>query len=117
MKQLKSRWPAVYVRVPPELHARIEAEAEDRVLPVGEIVRERLARAYGQKAPSGHLRQDAARDPLGEQLVLRGRLDLCHGHFPFSAPTGGQNLVRWWKHSNAASRSPNAATSERFTAR
>jgi hypothetical protein len=27
MKQLKSRWPAVYVRVPPELHARIEAEA------------------------------------------------------------------------------------------
>jgi hypothetical protein len=49
MKQLKSRWPAVYVRVPPELHARIEAEAEVRVLPVGEIVRERLARAYDRE--------------------------------------------------------------------
>jgi hypothetical protein len=49
MKQLKSRWPAVYVRVPPELHARLEAEV--RVLPVGEIVRERLARAY-DKEPS-----------------------------------------------------------------
>jgi len=51
MKQLKSRWPAVYVRVPPELHARIEAEAEAevRVLPVGEIVRERLARAYDRE--------------------------------------------------------------------
>ena len=56
MKQLKSRWPAVYVRVNPELYARLEAEAEVRVLPVGEIVRERLARAYGQapsQAPSG----------------------------------------------------------------
>jgi hypothetical protein len=73
----------------------------------------RLAGVVGDE----HLRQDAARDPLGEQLVLRGRLDLCHGHFPFPPPTGSQNLVRWWKHSNGASRSPNAATSERFTAR
>jgi predicted transcriptional regulator len=52
MKQLKSRWPAVSVRVPPELHARIEAEAEVRVLPVGEIVRERLARAYDREPSS-----------------------------------------------------------------
>jgi hypothetical protein len=49
VKQLKSRWPAVYVRVPPELYTRLETEAELRVLSVGEIVRERLARAYGQE--------------------------------------------------------------------
>jgi hypothetical protein len=49
MKQSISRWPAVYVRVPPELFARIEAESEIRTLPASVIVREALARAYGQE--------------------------------------------------------------------
>jgi hypothetical protein len=46
MKQTISRWPAVYVRVSPEIFARIEAESESRTLPASVIVREILARAF-----------------------------------------------------------------------
>jgi hypothetical protein len=46
MKQAISRWPAVYVRVSPEIFARIEAESETRSLPASVVVREALARAF-----------------------------------------------------------------------
>jgi hypothetical protein len=50
MRQKISQWPAVFVRVDPEVFARIEAEAETRTLPASVIVREALARAFGQEA-------------------------------------------------------------------
>jgi hypothetical protein len=50
MKQKMSQWPAVSVRVPPEVFARIEAESESRTLPASVIIREALARAFVQKA-------------------------------------------------------------------
>jgi hypothetical protein len=53
MKQAISRWPALYVRVSPEVFARIVEESETRTLPASVIVREALARAFGDKTPSG----------------------------------------------------------------
>jgi hypothetical protein len=50
MKQKISQWPAVFVRVDPEVFARIEAEAAQRTLPASVIVREVLDRAYRSEA-------------------------------------------------------------------
>lgn len=65
MKQAISRWPAVYVRVPPELFARIEAESESRTLPASVIVREALARAFSQEPARGVLSPQKLRDGRG----------------------------------------------------
>jgi predicted DNA-binding protein len=45
MKQKMSQWPALSVRIPPEVLDRLTEQAEERALPVAAIVREVL-RAY-----------------------------------------------------------------------
>ena len=50
-----------------------------------------------------------------ERRLAGVRLDLCHVRSPFRPPN--QNLVKWWKHSKAASWVPKLATSLRLTAR
>jgi predicted DNA-binding protein len=45
MRQKISQWPALSVRIPPEILDHLEAQAEERALPVSVIVREVL-RAY-----------------------------------------------------------------------
>jgi hypothetical protein len=72
MKQAISRWPAVYVRVPPELFARIEAENESRTLPASVIVREALARAFSQEPARGVLSPPKLRDGRGGRTRPRG---------------------------------------------
>jgi hypothetical protein len=39
-------WPAVFVRVDPEVYQAITAKAEERTLPASVIVREALNRAF-----------------------------------------------------------------------
>jgi hypothetical protein len=70
MKQAISRWPAVYVRVPPELFARIESES--RTLPASVIVREALARAFSQEPARGVLSPQKLRDGRGGRTRPRG---------------------------------------------
>lgn len=41
-----SRWPAVYVRVDPEVYRQITAKAEARTLPASVIIREALNQAF-----------------------------------------------------------------------
>jgi hypothetical protein len=44
-----SQWPALSVRVSPEVFAQIAAQAEERAVPMTSIVREALDRAYGSR--------------------------------------------------------------------
>jgi predicted HicB family RNase H-like nuclease len=46
MRQKMSQWPAVFVRVRPEVFDRIEAQAEERALSVSAVIRETLDRAH-----------------------------------------------------------------------
>ena len=52
MKQRKSLWPPLSVRIPPELDDRIEAESESRTLSKADIVREALARGVDMEPKS-----------------------------------------------------------------
>jgi hypothetical protein len=46
MRQKMSQWPAVFVRVSPEVYNRIEVQAEQRALPMSAVIREALDAAY-----------------------------------------------------------------------
>lgn len=45
-----STWPTLYARVQPEVYAIVHALAEQRALPASTIVREALAKHFGQDA-------------------------------------------------------------------
>jgi hypothetical protein len=47
-----TRWPAIYVRVDPEVYATVNAIANVRGTPASVVVREALNRAFKERTPS-----------------------------------------------------------------